>query len=295
MEVLKYACAASACTVAEILSFPLELTKIRLQVDRTAITSHFRNGMFKTAQSIFRIEGLKALYRGVAPAVLRQHCNMGLQFALYQRVNEMMTGGKAKAPIYLKFLASAAVSGSCVLFSSPMDVVKINMASDAKIVQRLFPFQTVVVRQYQNSMDCALELHRLDGKLVFWRGLAPNLTRTAVINATNIVSYDITKQFYRKHFGDNTFTYAASGLTSAFTCSVIAVPLDVVKTRFVTGASGGLGVLGMLKSTFKNEGLRAMWKGWFPTFCRYSPYQFVFYQIYEGMSHLLIGKGFEGN
>ena len=69
--------------------------------------------------------------------------------------------------------------------------------------------------------------------LGLWTGYAPNLLRNCVVNATELVAYDQSKQFYLHtlRMSDGVLTHFASALTAGLAATLLGSPVDVVKTR----------------------------------------------------------------
>ncbi|CAH1795247.1 unnamed protein product, partial [Owenia fusiformis] len=71
-----YLLSASASAVAESATYPLDITKTRLQAqgehDGSSKTPKQKIGMFRTAFGIAKNEGVFKLWQGLPPALLRQ-------------------------------------------------------------------------------------------------------------------------------------------------------------------------------------------------------------------------------
>lgn len=70
-----------------------------------------------------------------------------------------------------------------ISIGQPTDVVKIRMQAQGA---------TGVIR-YTGALSAYAKIISEDGVRGLWRGLSPNMMRTAVVNAAEIVSYDIIK------------------------------------------------------------------------------------------------------
>ena len=74
---------------------------------------------------------------------------------------------------------------------------------------------------------------------------------------------------------------------SSLSATVLSCPVDVVKTRIMNQPVSKEGNIryensyDCLVKTIRIEGLRALWKGFFPTWARLGPWQFVFWVSYE--------------
>uniref|UniRef100_A0A8I5N9M0 Solute carrier family 25 member 14 n=1 Tax=Papio anubis TaxID=9555 RepID=A0A8I5N9M0_PAPAN len=82
-----------ASIVAEFGTFPVDLTKTRLQVQGQSIDARFKEikyrGMFHALFRICKEEGVLALYSGIAPALLRQASYGTIKIGIYQSLKRL--------------------------------------------------------------------------------------------------------------------------------------------------------------------------------------------------------------
>lgn len=82
-----------ASIVAEFGTFPVDLTKTRLQVQGQSIDVRFKEikyrGMFHALFRIYKEEGILALYSGIAPALLRQASYGTIKIGIYQSLKRL--------------------------------------------------------------------------------------------------------------------------------------------------------------------------------------------------------------
>ena len=71
-------------------------------------------------------------------------------------------------------------------------------------------------------------------------GVLPNITRNAIVNAAELVSYDLIKEsiLSRRLMSDNMPCHFVSAFGAGFCTTVVASPVDVVKTRFMNSPPG---------------------------------------------------------
>lgn len=106
----RWAVGAVAASGAEFMTFPLDTTKTRLQLqgelgrsltgdplDKTKL-----KGAVRTFIDIIRFEGISALYSGVSAAVTRQAVYGGIGIGLYHPVRAVVLGGQdpKEAPLW---------------------------------------------------------------------------------------------------------------------------------------------------------------------------------------------------
>ena len=125
-----------------------------------------------------------------------------------------------------------------------------------------------------------------DGIFGFWAGLAPNITRTFLVNAAELGTYDQTKQILVPIVGDNFFAFVGASGVAGLASAVVSTPADVVKTRMMQGAGAGgepaysSMLSGLLKIT-TTEGPTALYKGFAPIFVRKVAWCSIFFLAYE--------------
>lgn len=95
-------------------------------------------------------------------------------------------------------------------------------------------------------------------------GTLPNVTRNAIVNAAELVCYDLIKEFIlaRKLMTDNVPCHFTSAFAAGFCATVVASPVDVVKTRFMNSHHGQYsGAVDCAVKMFKEGGFKAFYKG----------------------------------
>ncbi|XP_010162374.1 mitochondrial uncoupling protein 4-like [Antrostomus carolinensis] len=100
-RVSKFALSACAAAVAELVTFPLDLTKTRLQIQGEAAAHRdgaaagqaipYR-GMLRTAAGIVREEGLGKLWQGATPAIYRHIVYSGVRMVAYEHLRDSVLG-----------------------------------------------------------------------------------------------------------------------------------------------------------------------------------------------------------
>ncbi|KAL2454431.1 Mitochondrial uncoupling protein 3 [Abeliophyllum distichum] len=151
------------------------------------------------------------------------------------------------------------------VISSPADLVKVRMQADGRMVSPgLQP-------RYAGMFDALKKIIRAEGFGGLWKGVFPNVQRVFLVNMGELACYD-----HAKHF------IIENQISTALSC-----PADVVKTRMMNQAVNDENKVkyknsyDSLVKTVRIEGLRALWKGFFPTWARLGPWQFVFWVSYE--------------
>jgi solute carrier family 25 uncoupling protein 27 len=83
---IKYGLSCSAAMFAETATYPLDITKTRLQVSTKDPLR--RGGMIRMAYNIGRKEGILSLWQGLGPAILRHYIYTGIRIGLYELIRD---------------------------------------------------------------------------------------------------------------------------------------------------------------------------------------------------------------
>lgn len=172
--------------------------------------------------------------------------------------------------------------------ASPADLVKVRMQADGRMVsQGLRP-------RYSGPFDALNKIVRSEGFGGLWKGVFPNVQRAFLVNMGELACYDHAKHFIIRNriSEDNIYAHTLASVMSGLSATTLSCPADVVKTRMMNqGVRNDEKVLykssyDCLVKTVKVEGIRALWKGFFPTWARLGPWQFVFWVSYEKLRHI---------
>ena len=109
------------------------------------------------------------------------------------------------------------------------------------------------------------------------------------MNMGELACYEHAKRFVVQNqiSDDNIYAYTLASIMSGLSATVLSCPADVVKTRMMNQVANNENKImytssyDCLVKTVRNEGLRALWKGFFPTWARLGPWQFVFWVSFE--------------
>ncbi|KJE90473.1 uncoupling protein 2 [Capsaspora owczarzaki ATCC 30864] len=138
-----------SCAVASVITNPLDVAKVRLQGQitatilltppRSAAASHaaplpppppLYNGLIRGMQTIVQQEGLRGLFKGVTPSILRELTYGSIRLGLYEPLRNEFAAQLGSQT--LAMFTAGIVSGSIAsVVSTPTDVVKTQMQSHA--------------------------------------------------------------------------------------------------------------------------------------------------------------------
>lgn len=79
----------TGCT-STVLNHPLDVAKTRIEAQDGAVKEY--TGTFQCLRSVVRNEGVKALYRGIAPRLVKISAGQAITFTAYEQYSELFSG-----------------------------------------------------------------------------------------------------------------------------------------------------------------------------------------------------------
>ncbi|KAF7476061.1 solute carrier family 25 member 3 isoform X1 [Marmota monax] len=178
---LYLAASASAEFFADIALAPMEATKVRIQTQ-----PGYANTLRDAAPKMYKEEGLKAFYKGVAPLWMRQIPYTMMKFACFERTVEALYKFVVPKPrsectkaeqLVVTFVAGYIAGVFCAIVSHPADSV-------------------VSVLNKEKGSSASQVLQRLGFKGV-WKGLFARIIMIGTLTALQWFIYDSVKVYFR--------------------------------------------------------------------------------------------------
>uniref|UniRef100_A0A8C7ZHI1 Dicarboxylate carrier UCP2 n=1 Tax=Oryzias sinensis TaxID=183150 RepID=A0A8C7ZHI1_9TELE len=279
---VKMVSAGAAACVADIVTFPLDTAKVRLQIqgEKKAVEGIRYRGVFGTISTMIRTEGPRSLYNGLVAGLQRQVCFASIRIGLYDNVKNFYTGGKDNPNVLIRILAGCTTGAMAVSFAQPTDVVKVRFQAQMNL--------NGVARRYSGTMQAYRQIFQNEGMRGLWKGTLPNITRNALVNCTELVTYDLIKEAILRHqlLSDNLPCHFVSAFGAGFVTTVIASPVDVVKTRYMNSPPGQYrSAINCAWTMLTKEGPTAFYKGFVPSFLRLGSWNVVMFVTFEQIKH----------
>ncbi|KAM0276669.1 hypothetical protein ACHAQH_006531 [Verticillium albo-atrum] len=301
---------ATAGLVSRFVIAPLDVVKIRLQLQSHSLSdplSHpaaqggpIYKGTLSTLRHILRNEGLPGLWKGNVPAELMYLCYGGIQFTAYRSVTQLLRGGRGSEDDRLlphaveSFVAGAAAGAAATTATYPLDLLRTRFAAQGN------------ERVYASLRGAIKEIYRDEGPKGFFRGLGPGVAQIVPYMGMFFAAYE----GFRLHMGELELPWGGGDATAGVMASVIAktvvFPLDLVRKRIqVQGPTRARyvhknipeyqGAFGALKTIFKVEGVRGMYRGLVVSLVKAAPGSAVTVWTYERMLNWLIRSDGSGS
>ncbi|XP_074964036.1 putative mitochondrial transporter UCP3 isoform X1 [Phalacrocorax aristotelis] len=313
---MKFFSAGTAACIADLCTFPLDTAKVRLQIQgevripRSSSTVEYR-GVLGTLSTMVRTEGPRSLYSGLVAGLQRQMSFASIRIGLYDSVKQLYTPkGAESTGLTARVLAGCTTGAVAVTCAQPTDVVKVRFQANVALPDG--------ARRYNGTVDAYRTIAREEGVRGLWRGALPNIARNAIVNCGELVTYDLIKdallraQLMTGEDGeglgghtqqgtvptpatlnpplcptDNLPCHFVAAFGAGFCATVVASPVDVVKTRYMNAGPGQYrNVLSCFLGLLMQDGLAGFYKGFVPSFLRLGSWNVVMFISYEQLQRV---------
>jgi len=278
-----YVLGGTAGMTATCVVQPIDLIKTRMQLSGEGGKAPAYKSSSEAFISIYKIEGIRNLYKGLSAGLLRQATygttRLGTYNALVTSFSKKDDTGKVTPPSFgIKLAAGMTAGGIGAIVGTPAEIALVRMTSDG----RLSPEKR---RGYKNVFDALLRISREEGVTTMWRGCGPTVARAVVLNAAQLATYDQAKQMIKVPLGDNFATHFTASLISGFISTAVSIPIDMAKTRIQTMKAGEYkNSLDCIAKTARAEGFLSLWKGFTPYFLRLGPHTVITFVVLEQLN-----------
>lgn len=256
-----------AGSVGATLVYPIDLVKTRMQNQRTGANGElmYRNSA-ECAKSVFSNEGFLGFYRGLIPQLIGVAPEKAIKLTMNDLVRNLTSDADGNVSLPNEILAGGAAGGSQVVFTNPLEIVKIRLQVAGEL--RSAGEQVSV---------SALQIIRQLGLVGLYRGAVACLWRDIPFSAIYFPLYSHLKtdMFHEKThkltFGELVSAASLAGMPAAF----LTTPADVIKTRLQVEARKGQatyrGITDCFVQILSKEGPSAFFKGSLARVLRSSP------------------------
>lgn len=276
----QFACAGLANMIAAAVTNPIDVVKVRLQIDGTGKSGEarrFTSSPLDAGAKIVRAEGVGALYRGLLASLVREGSYSGIRMGMYEPVKQALGATDPDhTPFYLKVGAGALTGALGSALANPLDLLKVQMQSVEGPSGPHHPTTSARLRTAMTEY----------GILGLWRGSIPTITRAALLTATQIPSYDHAKHtLMNMGFADGIGLHFVCSTFAGVCTAVVTAPVDLAKTRIMNHSSEH-GMVRTILEVARVEGVPAIYKGFHGQWLRIGPHTTVSLMVFENLRHL---------
>ncbi|XP_013781722.1 calcium-binding mitochondrial carrier protein Aralar1-like [Limulus polyphemus] len=266
--------------------YPIDLVKTRMQNQRTGsyIGELMYQNSFDCASKVIRHEGFMGLYRGLLPQLVGVCPEKAIKLTVNDLVRDKIMTESGNIPLWGEILAGACAGGSQVMFTNPLEIVKIRLQVAGELA---------AVGSKVRAWGVIREL----GLRGLYKGSRACFLRDIPFSAIYFPVYAHTKLAMADESGHNgPLSLLASAFIAGVPAAYLVTPADVIKTRLQVQARQGQttysGVIDAFGKIIREEGLAAFFKGGPARVFRSSP-QFGFtlltYEILQRLFYVDFG------
>lgn len=255
--------------------YPIDLVKTRLQNQRVIVTTErLYTGALDCFAKVIRNEGPFGLYRGLLPQLVGVAPEKAIKLTMNDLMRSLLRNEHDGEISLLAECASGGTAGaSQVIFTNPLEIVKIRLQVQGEEL-KLNPL---------SSRKSAGGIVRELGFKGLYKGASACLMRDIPFSSIYFPCYSHLKKdlFHEGKDGKklSMIELLLSGSIAGIPAAYLVTPADVIKTRLQVSEREGhtmyRGILDAAAKIYKQEGIRAFFKGGVTRVLRSSP-QFGF-------------------
>lgn len=272
---------AIAGGIGATVVYPIDLVKTRMQNQRVSASGGQR--LYKNSidcfRQVIRNEGAMGLYRGLGPQLVGVAPEKAIKLSMNDLLRSLFKN-KDQGDVYLplEILAGGGAGASQVIFTNPLEIVKIRLQVQGESLRR----GLITAGETQGAVSIMREL----GITGLYKGAGACLLRDVPFSGIYFPLYAKMKG----HFASEGGVTGWAGLLLAGACAgapaaSLTTPADVIKTRIQVKARKGeteyLGIRDCFVKVYAQEGPTAFFKGAIARVVRSSPQFGVTLLAYE--------------
>jgi len=270
---------AGACGATAV--YPIDLVKTRMQNQRTGsyIGELMYRNSFDCFKKVVRHEGFTGLYRGLVPQLLGVAPEKAIKLTMNDLARDKLRqANNGELPIWAEMVAGGCGGASQVMFTNPLEIVKIRLQVAGEIASGAKVSAWGVVKEL--------------GFFGLYKGSRACFLRDIPFSMIYFPAYAHLKPAFADENGYNSpLSLLTAGAIAGMPAASLVTPADVIKTRLQVVARAGQttysGLTDAVKKIYVEEGFSAFWKGAVARMCRSSPQFGVTLVVYEMLQRYL--------
>lgn len=264
----------SAGIIECLIMYPLDVVKTiqQLEVGKGQKTFNVLFDLIKREKF--------GIYRGIISPLLMETPKRAIKFTGFSTFKPFFQDKNGHVSMLGAMISGSAAGMTEAFVVVPFELVKIRMQARDN------------VGRYLNSADAVQKIFKQEGAMAFYRGFGSTLWRNGVWNATYFGIIHYWKEIYQPSEEWRTgwrskFRNFFIGMVGGIVATTFNTPFDVVKSRFQNTPGKPPGTWPSLFKVYKNEGYRALWKGYVPKVLRLGPGGGILFLVFDAVSDML--------
>ncbi|CAH3126558.1 unnamed protein product [Pocillopora meandrina] len=289
-NLVRFALSGLSCMCAATVTNPIDVIKTRMQLDNELGSQHesrniFHNryyrGLVRGAARIAHEEGIRGLYKGITPSLMREASYSTLRLGLYEPLKEWFGAtDPAHTPLWKKVCSGAIAGAIGSAIACPTDVVKI----------RLMALPSGNKWEYRHTLHAFQAIVANEGIRGLWTGVNATVKRSALVSATAVSSYDHAKHKILNAglLQEGPVLHIMASSIAGFVTNCVSSPIDMVRTRYMNQKKDCnkkpllyRGTIDCIAKTVHKEGLFGLYKGFIPNWTRTGTHTVVTFFVFE--------------
>ena len=272
---------------SSIIFYPLEMAKVRLIVSDSFSKNHIPK--YRSSLEVFRTmvsqQGFLSLYKG-CHVNLFSNLSWMTYFYFYSVAKSSYSDGfKEEHPHAFRFGAAFQAAFLSRLISNPLRVIKTRLM-----------LQHQSENWVQDTIEAIKKIYIVDGARGYWAGLGPGLVLSAN-GGLQLYTYETLKDWLGS---DANWKVMLAGAVSKVVSTSLLFPVLAVMIKLqqeqystlilnttanlnvaVKGEKMFRGITHCLEESFRNDGIRGLYRGLPIHLCRVIPSSGLFFLVYE--------------